>query len=192
MTGSMTRGWPKATLPLAAAGLAAAPWVHSSFGPAVTLIWLQLPAYLIHQYEEHGKGRFKQYANRLYGNGREVLSDEAIFLINTAGVWGLDLAAFLAAVTMGPGAGLAAVYLSVLNALSHVGATVRMGGGYNPGLWTSLVVFIPLGVHTLAEAVRRGWATPAEHVCGLTLAVGIHAAIVAHVIRKRRSAGSSA
>ncbi len=174
--------WPKATLPLAAAVLALSPWVLAQWGWAVLLIWLQLAAYMVHQYEEHGKGKFKEYANRLYGNGREVLSDEAIFRINTAGVWGVDSAAFAAAVWIGPGAGLAAVYLSAVNAVSHIGGAVKTKS-YNPGLWTSVAIFVPLGIYTLATLSRHGLATAGQHAIGLAVSIAIHAAIVAHVMR---------
>ncbi|MEZ5399366.1 MAG: HXXEE domain-containing protein [Bryobacteraceae bacterium] len=178
------RTWPRITLPLAVAVAMTAPVAHARGGWPLALTWLQLAAYAVHQYEEHGRGAFKAYANRLYGDGREVLGDRAICVINTAGVWGIDSLAFAAACLWGPGAGVTAVYLSLVNAVSHIAGAVRTRE-YNPGLWTAMGVFVPLGGYTLAELGSLGFVSPFQHAFGALVSIAIHAGIVAHVMRNR-------
>ena len=148
-------------------------------GPALFLIYAQLPAYMIHQYEEHADGRFKAFANNTFGGGREVMTDKAIFWINVGGVWGIDLAAIGAAELFGMGWGLVAAYLPLVNAISHIGAAIRFKG-YNPGLWTSVVLFLPLSLF----AVDCVPATAMQHATGFGLSILIHTAIAGHIVRR--------
>ncbi|MGH9662824.1 MAG: HXXEE domain-containing protein [Bryobacteraceae bacterium] len=180
--------WPRTTLPLAFFLLLLSPVVSAGVDTATCLIYLQLIAYLVHQYEEHAAGKFKEYANRLFGGGREVLGDAAIFWINVGGVWGVDLAAFYAAFYFGAPAGLVAVYLSLVNGVIHIGGALKERT-YNPGLWTGIGLFLPLGGFTLYEFAKAGHATAFQHMIGLGLAILIHAAIIAHVVANRRRLG---
>lgn len=183
--------WPRTTLPLAAFLVLLSPIVSAGMDSATFLIYLQLSVYLIHQYEEHAQGKFKEHANRLFGQGGEVLGDTAIFWINIGGVWGVDLAALFAAFYFGAPAGLVAVYLSLLNGVSHIAGAIKERA-YNPGLWTSICIFLPLGGMTLYEFAQIGQASVADHLVGLGLAILIHAVIIAHVVANRsklRTAG---
>jgi hypothetical protein len=67
---------------------------------------------------------------------------------------------------------------------------------YNPGLFTALVVFLPLGLVTLVLIDRAGGGSITSHSVGLITAVAIHAAILLHVRRKllvlRRIQGAGA
>jgi hypothetical protein len=175
--------WPKVVLPMAAVLLLLSPLVYSQAGLPLLLLFLQLPIYMIHQYEEHGQGRFKAWVNSRLGRGKEVLGDEAIFWINTAGVWGVDGLAFAGAALFGPAAGLAAVYLSTINGISHIGATIR-SREYNPGVWTSVLLFLPLGIATLVLFARQAIASPYHHAIGAAVSIAIHAAIVGHAMRR--------
>ncbi len=171
----LTTYWVAGAGFMAAALLAIGPLLPAS----LWLIFLHSPAYMIHQIEEHWGDRFRSFVNaRLFG-GREVLTTEAVLWINLPGVWGVNLAALYAAWLVAPGFGLAAPYLAVVNGLSHLGVMLRFRS-YNPGLWTSLGVFLPLGLTTLAVVP----ASLAQHLLGLAIAVAIHAAIVVHVARR--------
>lgn len=66
-----------------------APVIVRSWPPALVATFLCLPAYMVHQYEEHDNDRFRQALNRLIGHGQEVMSPGAVFVINVPGVWGL-------------------------------------------------------------------------------------------------------
>ena len=54
----------------------------SSWTIVATLIFLHLPAYMFHQYEEHDDDRFRRFFNAVIGKGREVLSLQDVFFIN--------------------------------------------------------------------------------------------------------------
>ena len=53
---------------------------------------------------------------------------------------------------------------------------------YNPGLWTSLGVFLPFGVTSYAVLAGAG-ATAAEQLLAGSIAVTLHVAIILHVRR---------
>ena len=151
---------------------------------ALALVSLQLPIYMIHQYEEHDDDRFRRFFNQLIGDGRELLTRPAVFVINIGGVWGVYLAAILLAATVDIGFGLIAVYGTLVNAVVHCAAAVAKRT-YNPGLATAIVLFLPIGGAGLwlvtATGAALGW-----HGLGLAVAIGIHAVIIGYVLRRRR------
>ena len=57
--------WSRAGLPLAGALLLLAPIVRHGLRRGAFLIYLQLPIYMLHQYEEHGHGAFKRAINAM-------------------------------------------------------------------------------------------------------------------------------
>ena len=87
--------WPAAALFAAAFLLAMTPLFADRIGLALTLVYVQLPLYMLHQWEEHAGDRFRLHINRVFGGGREVLTPIATFWINSLGVWGIDLAFFI-------------------------------------------------------------------------------------------------
>lgn len=174
--------WPAAALFAGLFLLAIVPAVFAA-GPLVLVVYLQLPAYLVHQYEEHAGDRFRLYVNRVIGGGREALTPVATFWINALGVWAVDLAALYLAVFLDPALGLIAVYLPVVNALGHVGPAVARRE-YNPGLGTALGLFLPLGGYALYVLGSAPGTTWIDHAIGAGVAVAVHAAIIAHVARR--------
>jgi hypothetical protein len=99
------------------------------------------------------------------------------------GVWGIDLASLSLAVLVNPALGLIAAYLPLVNAIGHIAPAVKRRS-YNPGLWTSLLLFVPLGgwcVDEIATTSSAGWEWPA---LGIGVAVAVHAAIIVHVARR--------
>jgi hypothetical protein len=150
-------------------------------------IFLQLPAYMLHQYEEHDADRFGRFVNALLGGGRTVLSSAAIFVINVPGVWGVNAISIWLAATQNIGFGLVGIYLTLVNAVVHIIPTIRLRR-YNPGLVTGIILFLPLGIWALAEVSAVPGVTWAHHVFGLAAAILIHIAIVAYVFSNRRHA----
>lgn len=183
----LVREWPYAALFTAAFLLVLLPFIAAS-GLALALIYLQLPLYMIHQFEEHDQDRFRKFANQLIGGGREAFTPTAIFVINSAGVWGVDLLALYLAYEVDLKWGLIAIYLPLFNALTHIIATVAIRR-YNPGLWTSIALFLPLGIWALivvSKASHAGWLSQVE---ALAAAILVHALILIHVkLRLRRIA----
>ncbi|MCS0496247.1 HXXEE domain-containing protein [Ancylobacter sp. MQZ15Z-1] len=169
---------------MAAALLAVVPAL--TLPPVVLLIFLHSPGYMIHQVEEHAGDRFRRFANTVVFDGREGLTRTAVLVVNLPVVWGLNLAAFYAALAYGLGYGLVAPYAMLVNALTHVAVGVRLRR-YNPGLATSLVLFLPLSLATLFAVIATGAASLPAHLCSLAGALVLHLAIIAQVqFRLRR------
>ena len=144
------------------------------------MVFLQLPLYMLHQFEEHDDDRFRRFFNRTIGGGREVLSPLAVFVINVPGVWGLIVVSFYLSANVASGYGLIAVYLTLVNAAVHIAHGV-MFRAYNPGLATAIVLFLPASIIGLRELQGTGQIGWFHHFVGLLIAIGIHVAIVAYV-----------
>jgi len=50
---------------------------------------------------------------------------------------------------------------------------------------TAIVLFLPLSAYGIREVQIAGAGTAAMHATGLLAAIGIHGAIVAHVMKRR-------
>ncbi|MDE2483536.1 MAG: HXXEE domain-containing protein [bacterium] len=183
--------WPYAGLFAAVLLLALVPLVYVWAGLVMAAIVVQLPVYMLHQFEEHHDDCFCRYVNRVVGEGLPVLSPVAAFVINSVGVWGVILVGIYLAQVLAPGYGTIAIDLGVVNGLLHVVvATVRRE--YNPGLWTSLALFFPIGGAALWIVTVFGGADVTQHVVGALVAIAIHIAIVAYAISRRRALAGGA
>jgi hypothetical protein len=151
-------------------------------GIVLALVYLQLPLYMLHQLEEHAGDRFRRFVNDRMAGGRDALTPMATLVINVVGVWLLDLISLYLAFFVSPGFGLIAVYLAVVNAVVHLVAAIILRA-YNPGLWTAILLFLPLGACSLYVLTSAG-AGLGEHVLGLIVAVAIHVMILAYVRRR--------
>lgn len=188
--------WSRAGLPAGMLLLAVSPFLFHGLTLPLFLIFLQLPIYMLHQYEEHARGAFRAFINHEIGGDRDVLTNAAIFWINVPGLWLVDLFVLYLAVYVSPALGLIAVYLTVLNGLLHLGMALAMRR-YNPGLWTSAVLFLPIGGYALYLLSRLPDATLGAHALGLGVAILIHALIIvfirarlAQLARLKRGAAS--
>lgn len=130
---------------------------------------LLLCAYIVHQFEEHwvdvfgntyafqeGINAMVRQATKAPADRAGPLSEAAIFMINTSLVWLVGvIAIWRAPQQLFPTLALTAIVL--VNAVAHIAAAVAFAG-YNPGLLSSVVIFIPMSVWAYrALAVRRGW-----------------------------------
>lgn len=174
--------WVVAAGFMAAALLAVLPLLYAAFALPLVLIFLHSPAYMLHQVEEHTGDRFRTFINQRVFGGREALSVAAVLVINLPIVWGLNLAALYAASLWGAGFGLVAPYAMLLNGVTHIGAALRFRS-YNPGLATSLIVFLPLSLWTIFEIGPVGTSF---HLVALGLAVALHLLIIADVLLRVR------
>jgi len=159
------------------------PILYDAWPLGLLLIFLHSPCYMIHQVEEHTGDRFRTFVNQRLFGGHEGLTTSDVIWINVGGVWGLDFAALYAGRFMGLGWALAAPYLMLVNAVSHIGTSVKFAG-YNPGLATSITIFLPLSLTTL-------WLIPAtveQHALGIACSVAVHAAIALNSVRRYRLA----
>lgn len=114
------------------------------------LIWIQIPIYFLHQFEEHSRNGFKKYVNKAVfkvSDGDYPLNDKNIFWINIPIIWILmPLFAILSGIN--PLIGLWIPFFGVINSMSHVIFSV-VNKQYNPGIIVSLVLGIPVGVYAL-------------------------------------------
>jgi hypothetical protein len=164
--------------------LALTPLLFGTWPLPLLLVFLQLPIYMLHQLEEHTGDRFRRFVNEHLADGREALTTAAVVVINVPLVWGVDLASLYLARFVELGLGLVAVYLTVVNAIVHVAGAI-VGRGYNPGLVTGVVLFLPVGGSALFVLATTSGVTAGDHAIGLIFALGSHAAIIAHVMRRR-------
>ncbi|HVV92216.1 MAG TPA: HXXEE domain-containing protein [Hyphomicrobiales bacterium] len=166
-----------ALMPLFAAG---------GWSVAFTSVFLLLPLYMLHQYEEHDADRFRLWINRTIGGGAEVLTPAAVFVINIGAVWALDVVVIYLAARVDLGLGLIAAYLMLLNALIHIAGAIR-GRSYNPGLITAIVLFLPASIGTIAAIDAAGAGSVRDHLIGIVVAIAAHGVIVAYAVRRRRA-----
>ena len=152
---------------------------------ALLAIFLHLPFYMLHQYEEHDANRFADFINDTIGGGAEVLTPPVVFLVNIPGVWGVNTISIWLAATLSLGYGLIGVYLTLVNAAVHILPALRRRD-YNPGLISAVILFLPLSIASMAAIHATGDATTFHHVLGFGIAVLMHVALMLHVLSRRR------
>lgn len=169
--------WPRAGLLAALFLLAFFPVLWSAAGLAFALVYLLLPVYLIHEFEEHHDDGFRRFFNDHLADGREMLTRPGAFWTNAVAIWMLFAAAILVAYYVDIGIGLIVVAVVLSNATVHV-VGVLAWGGYNPGLTTALLLFVPLGVWATLEIGAAGDIGVGWYVIAFALGVAVHVAIV--------------
>jgi hypothetical protein len=179
------RNWMGAGLVAGLFLLALVPLLMGAWSLPLLLIYGQLVIYLIHQFEEHDGDRFRKFVNDHIAGGLPALTTPAVVFINVPGVWGIDLAALYLARFVDLGFGLIAVYLTLVNAVAHVGSAAAFRG-YNPGLVTALVLFVPVGTWALIVIAGLPGVTLWHHAIGLGSAIAIHAGIIIYVKQRVR------
>ena len=142
-------------------------------------------AYMMHQFEEHWvdlygrlyplQAHLNQLMATLFGpDSAEAMTPEALFFINTSVVWLIAfLAIWCAPRHVFPAVAMAGVLL--VNGTGHTVIAV-VSGAYNPGLVTSLVLFLPLSLVFYRHGLRSGIVRP------IVIAGAIGWAVLAHVI----------
>ncbi len=177
--------WARASLPLAIILFLISPFIYHGIGLAAFLVFLTLPFYMLHQYEEHAGGQFKAFVTKNVGRGREVLSDRAIFLVNVLFVWLITLVILYLCVYVSIIWGLFAGYMVAFNGIVHIATSIRMRR-YNPGLWTSVVVFLPLGIYIIYLISKESSAGWLYNGIFLVVAILLHAMILLNARRQVR------
>lgn len=162
--------------------LAMTPLFAEVWSRQLLLIFLLLPIYMLHQLEEHNNDRFRLWVNANLAGGRDVLPPQVVLVINVGFVWILDLVVLYLARFVALGLGLIAVYLTLVNAVTHiVGALVLRR--YNPGLVTAVVLFLPVGFCSLLVVSCAPDVAVTHQIIGVSVAVLLHAGIVVYVKR---------
>jgi len=163
-----------------------APLLLRGWTAAATATFLCLPVYMLHQFEEHDRDRFREFINAKLGGGADVLTTRMVFVVNIPGVWGVIALSLWLSASVNPGFGLIAAYLVLVNAVVHIMPALGMRS-YNPGLVTAILLFVPLGAYCLYATSRAGAGTISMHVTGAVTAIAIHVALIAYVLRARRA-----
>jgi Protein of unknown function with HXXEE motif len=157
-----------------------------------------LVIYFLHQIEEHlWPGGFRQFTDaHMFHSGDDnwPVNIDGVALVNTAYVWvPIALAAIFPQTLRW--FGLAWIGLTLINGIIHIVTTIRLRI-YNPGLVTSIVLFLPFTVYALALGVERGTLTSGE--VGLVLLYGVllHLPVAAlfvipFLLQRRRHLASS-
>ncbi len=152
---------------------------------------LMTAAYMVHQFEEHwidALGRIyplRELLNEMLRNAfgpaaAAAMSPEAIFFINTSVVWLIGFIAIWRAPShVFPALAMGGVVF--VNGLSHL-ALAAASGSYNPGLVTSVVLFLPLSVIFGQALLARQIARAREVVLGICWGIGAHVFLVAGVL----------
>ncbi|PQO26898.1 HXXEE domain-containing protein [Blastopirellula marina] len=156
------------------------PLVAGVWSFALVLVFLQLIVYQAHQLEEHLGDRFRRFVNETVAGGHEALTPRATMWINVGCVWIVYFIALLMAGLFDVGWGLIAVYTMLLNAIAHIAMTLALHR-YNPGLWTAIFLFLPIGGFTWIILSESNGLGMLAHVVGLATALAIHIGIVLSV-----------
>ena len=169
--------WSRAGLMMAIMLLLIAPLIGRSGNRVLLAVYLWLPFYMLHQYEEHGQGTLLEFYRRTMPRVAPMLTERKLLLVNLGAVWLVCLLSTYAAVYGLFWLALYAPYLSLVNALMHVGQLVARRS-YNPGLWTAVVIFLPGAAYTI-HVLNAAGATQADNVIGFALGFLAHVFVFA-------------
>jgi len=146
-----------------------------------SLFLAMLVIYMIHQIEEHlWPGGFRQFANAHVfksGNDDWPVDMGGVALVNIAWVW-LPIGAAAVMPNALYWVGLGWVGLTLVNAISHIATSIRFRV-YNPGVVTSIVLFLPFTIWFLAYEHGRGALSGADIGIVILLGIVLHIPVAA-------------
>jgi hypothetical protein len=180
--------WQKSLPVLAAVTLAI--WIalfRSSPMTEQAIFAALLVIYMLHQIEEHlWPGGFRQFTNaHVFKSGSDdwPVDTGGVALVNIGYVWLPVAAAALFPHTL-RWIGLGWIGLTLVNAITHIVTSIRFRQ-YNPGLVTSIVLFLPFTVLALMHEFARGRLSGGEIGLGVLLHIPVAAVFVVPYLRKR-------
>ena len=147
---------------------------------ALFLIWLQLPVYFFHQFEEYiVPGGFVDYFNtKVLGSSRgdTPLNKKVSFWINIPIIYiAFPISAILAG-SIDISIGIWTAYFSTINAMSHIIMAIK--DKYNPGTIVSCLLNIPVGVFTIYYFISHHIITLSAHMSGLVIGLAVQGAVM--------------
>lgn len=156
-------------------------FLREYFSGSATVIWMSLfpITYLIHIAEEYFCGG--GYSAYLFSERGVELSPQRFLALQTLGVVLMLIGATLA-LTLGFPMTMITILAAISsgNGLVHSVRSLRLRG-YEPGLFTSVIVWIPLGLGTLA----RVWETMSVSRFAFASTVGLAITVLVEVIALR-------
>jgi hypothetical protein len=172
--------WPKSTIFLAVYSTIFIFLFVLEIDIALFLIWIQLPVYWLHQFEEYvfPGGFIETFNRKVLGSSEKEwpMSKRASLWINIPIIYiAFPLSAILAG-TVDISIGIWTAYFSILNAASHVGMFVIKR--YNPGFFVSAFLNIPVGVFTVWYFYSNDVISVFGHLIGVLVAVAVQGGLM--------------
>jgi len=156
----------------------------------VFLIWLCIPVYFIHEFEEYVyPGGFDEYTNQILqrhsglDDDQCVLTPRAAYWINVGIIWFLFPLSAVLSTIYAPGFGVWVAWLTVVNGVLHIFQALQ-SRGYNPGLAASIFLNVPVGI--AAVIVLAGVVPIWIVIISLLIAVILMAVIIVHCMARIR------
>lgn len=147
------------------------------------------PMYLVHQFEEHGidaLGRHYAFLGELCRTlpfGADCPADPAfIFAVNPVACW-LAFGLCLAYRRRQPLIAACAWGIPLVNAATHLGAAV-LHQAYNPGVVTSLALFLPMTVWMLRVCLESDVLAPRQLPRIVGTGAAVHAVLIASLFAR--------
>jgi hypothetical protein len=155
---------------------------------ALFLIWLHVPVYLLHEFEEFVfPGGFPEMMMEgIAGKGHPVSYAliKAGFWINVPFIFfGFPFVAALATL-FGLPWGMYLVYFTLIATIPHLVSAVKNRKLYNPGMFASVFLNIPVSVYTIYYFVYHDLVPISAHVIGAVVAIGAMAGPMVFQIKK--------
>lgn len=176
------RRWPDVGLYAAAFLLAFLVVIIHRLPVPALIAYLTLPAYLIHQHEEHNRDRFARFVDDHF-HVRGLFTPASLAWFNVAGVWLVLAAAFALTLAIDPAFALVGVLLVGVNALTHIVAAIALRRS-NPGLVSAIVLFVPLAALGLNATLPL--VSPVQVWLALGIALLLHTMILVYVRARLR------
>ncbi|MEO0334795.1 MAG: HXXEE domain-containing protein [Pseudomonadota bacterium] len=147
---------------------------------------LMLISYIVHQFEEHWvdiygnnyafSGSVNSLLSSATGSSSPLLSPEGIFVINTSLVWLVGALSILGSPRyVFPSLCMAAIIL--VNAVAHIALWI-LNQQYNPGVLTSVLIFLPIAMWFYKVSIDQKWAVKSLVIGSLAWSVLGHVAMV--------------
>jgi len=176
----LMRNWSKSTIFIAIYTIILLVLFVMKQNFALFLIWVQIPGYFLHQFEEYVlPGGFVGFFNKKMLGSKEVdfpLDEKVSFWINIPIIYIAFPISAILATQFSLSFGIWVAYFSVVNAVSHVAMAFKHR--YNPGFWVSLLVNIPVGIYTIWYFASNQIIPVSAHVIGLLIGIAVQGIVV--------------
>ena len=148
----------------------------NKLNPVSLLLWLSLISLFLHQFEEYRyPGYFPGMMNTVMFSSKQPdrypLNTNTAFIINVFIGW----FSYLLAALFGERAlwlGIATILVSAGNFIAHTFLFNLKGKTlYNPGMFTAIVLFVPIAAYFGFLLVQSNLATPADWIVGIILGI---------------------
>ena len=147
--------------------------------PLSLLLWVSLISLFLHQFEEYRyPGYFPGMMNTVMFSSKQPdrypLNTNIAFIVNVFVGW---LSYFLAAV-FGESVlwlGIATILVSIGNFIAHTFLFNMKGKTfYNPGMFTAIVLFLPIAAYFGYLLIKGNLATPIDWIVGIILGIALN------------------